>query len=430
MPETREALAKIAKILRVDKDEVLLPACKELERVTGRSGVLDNIVEENESQILDKIDIMGIERTADARDVYEALINKLQKDDKAIFDFFRQPDYTKPEAYKTVLGFARELAAVPEGFFLKHKKAEEFLRNKPPQRILDALGYQTASELIAKEDLLEIYAAMRFLESQEWMNDVFFKQYESLKPDDFEKRNIDLRVISPQWVKAAERFMQKKYHNLSHLKELGVIFIIPWSMGYAGETIRMFSLLLHYLHEVEFYARLFERFSTVPEMFTTNLIAALRGDVPMERPSEKNTWLIIQRYLAKDDENDWRLIWPHVSPEAMHWQKAEDDLVRMGSKFQIHGLRFWRDTDWVGDYFPTSAGIEVLVSFDLVDTAMSLVQKKELVKYFYHHQEALWNKIFASYVGEKEMRDLMVEHFTEHEIRISKMALIWEKLKQ
>lgn len=430
MAEVSEATAKIAKILRVDKDEVLLPACKELERITGRTGVLEGIAEENESQILDKIDILGVERAADARDVYDALINKLRRDDQALFDFFRQPDYTKPEAYKTVLGFARELAAIPDGFFLKHKKAEEFLRANPPQKILSALGYQTVSELLAKEDLLEIYAAMRFLESQEWMNEVFFKQYESLQPDDFEKRQIDLRVISSRWVKAAERFMQKKYHNLSHLKELGVIFIIPWSLGYAGETIRMFSLLLHYLHEVNFYARLFEFFSRVPEMFATNLISALRGDVPQERPPETKTWLIIQRYLAKDDENDWRLVWPHVNPEAMHWQKAEDDLVKMGSKFQIHGLRFWRDTDWIGNFFPTPAGIDVLVSFDLVDTAMSLVQQKELVKYFYHQQEALWNKIFSSYVGEKELHDLMVEHFMEHEIRLSKLALVWEKLRQ
>jgi len=37
------------------------------------------------------------------------------------------------------------------------------------------------------------------------------------------------------------------------------------------------------------------------------------------------------------------------------------------------------------------------VSFNLVDTVMSLVKEKEMVKYLYHHQEALWNKIFTAY---------------------------------
>jgi hypothetical protein len=31
---------------------------------------------------------------------------------------------------------------------------------------------------------------------------------------------------------------------------------------------------------------------------------------------------------------------------------------------------------------------------------MGLVKKKELTKFVYHHNEALWNKIFIEYFGE------------------------------
>jgi hypothetical protein len=41
---------------------------------------------------------------------------------------------------------------------------------------------------------------------------------------------------------------------------------------------------------------------------------------------------------------------------------------------------------------------------------MSLVQEKEMVKYLYHHQEALWNKVFSSYYGEDEMERLIKEN--------------------
>ena len=43
---------------------------------------------------------------------------------------------------------------------------------------------------------------------------------------------------------------------------------------------------------------------------------------------------------------------------------------------------------------------EKLVSFNLVDTVMSLVKEKEMIKYLYHHQEALWNRIIIEHLGE------------------------------
>ena len=60
-------------------------------------------------------------------------------------------------------------------------------------------------------------------------------------------------------------------------------------------------------------------------------------------------------------------------------------------------------------FFKIETGGEVPVSFNLVDTVMSLVQEKEMIKYLYHHQEALWNKNFVSYFGEEKMEELIKE---------------------
>ncbi len=146
-------------------------------------------------------------------------------------------------------------------------------------------------------------------------------------------------------------------------------------------------------------------------IFSRNVISLLRGDTIDERlpASTKSPWLVIQRYLAKDDAHDWRLFEPHLNPEALHWERAERMLIKCGEIFNHFSdeLRFWDNLNWVGDYFQTETGIEVLVSFNLVDTAMSLVKEKELVKYLYHHQESLWNKIFIEYFGEEKMEELM-----------------------
>ena len=288
-------IEKIARILRVDKDEVLLSACQHLEKVTGRRGVLNRIAEEVDAKVFERLEALGVPRAAGAAEVYNAIISKVEADDLALYDLFRKPDYSQPEAYKTVLGFAREISRAGEGFFLKHEKAREFLERQPPNNILEALGYQNISDLLAKEDLLEVFSALRFLESSEWLNSVFFKQYETITPADFEKRPIELRVLSPQWVRPAEKFMQKKHHNLSHLKELGVCFVIPWTIGHTGETLRMFGLLVHYMHEISFYARLFSIFSEHPRTFAENVISSLRGDIPDKRPDDIRIWLIVQR---------------------------------------------------------------------------------------------------------------------------------------
>ena len=76
-------------------------------------------------------------------------------------------------------------------------------------------------------------------------------------------------------------------------------------------------------------------------------------------------------------------------------------------------LQFWHNLDWVGDYFKDEVGNDVLVSFNLVDTVMSLVKQKELVKYLYHHQEALWNKIFIEYFNREELEKFSKEYLLQ-----------------
>ena len=270
------------------------------------------------------------------------------------------------------------------------------------------MGIEILKELFGmnKED----YGVLN-MENQEWMNEVFFKQYERLTPNDFEERELRLHVLDPRWNKAADGFLKHKWHNISHLKEMGVVFVIPATLGLAGEILRMVSLIFHYLSEVPYYSDVARMLADLPaggpETFAKSFISLLRGDV-LDRKmqeGEKSLWFVIQRYLAKDDPNEWRLFVPHINPEAIHWMRAEENLIEVGRRLDggRDDLGFWPHQDWVGDFFKDKDGNEILVSFDLVDTVMSLVKKREQVKFLYHHQEALWNKIFMEYFGREEL---------------------------
>lgn len=407
---------KIAGILRVDKD-VIAHVEKRCSDATGRKDVMAKISDENDAMMKNRLDSLGLSFGSSAKDIFAALIKKVGEDDRRLFEVLKNPQCHTHEGCRSILDAAHKIAGKPKGFFLKREKAEALLRAAPPQKIIASLGYANADELIAKEDFWEIWSALRFLEDRDWLNGVFFKQYESLTPSDFEEREIIVRPLGEKWRAAAESFVKKKYHNISHLKELGIIFIIPVLLDINGELLRTFTLILHYLNEIPFYSRLFEQYAKDESTFARNVISLLRGDVIDERIPEKedrSLWLVVQRYLAKEDKNDWRLFVPHVNPEALHWERAERMLVHAGEldHFGVN-FAFWGNLGWVGNHFKTDAGIDALVSFNLVDTVMSLVKEKELAKYLYHHEEAMWNKIFSEYFGEDEMEKRMVANLTK-----------------
>ena len=412
----RSAADKIAKFLRSDK-HTIYKMDDRLSFITGKKGVLDKIVQENEEQIKDRLLVLGVSRDAGVKEIYDALISKIEADDNLIFNSLGGAVCNNQKDCNKILEKAKKVAAVNHGFFLKKEKALEFLRKEPPKKVMSYLGYQSVDEMINKENFLELYSALRFLEGSDWLNQVFFKQYENLTPEDFEERPVVVHALNEKWGKIAEKFVVKKWHNISHLKELGVVFVIPISLGISGEILRMLSLIFHYLHEIPFYSEIFKKISEVPGTFSENFVSLLRGDVLERRLPEGNKAqrLVVQRYLAKDDENDWRLFIPRINPEAMHWLKAEEDLVKMAVQADGYSeeMQFWHNLDWVGDYFKDEIGNDVLVSFNLVDTVMSLVKQKEFVKYLYHHQEALWNKIFMEYFSPKELEMFCKEYLLQ-----------------
>lgn len=404
-----EAHDIIARILRTDKDNVAKLEGR-LSALTGKQGVLEKIVFENGEKIKDRLSRLGVSHDVRAKWVYDALIQKIEENDKDLCAALGSDMCASHHNdFQIVVDAVSRVRKVPSGFFVKKEKLISFLETEPPKKVMEFLGYSSVQDMLAHEDLFEVMSALRFIEGNEWLNKSFFVQYERLTPDDFEEREIEIRVLSEKWGKYARQFVMKKWHNVSHLKEFGAIFIIPVSLGIPGETLRTMSLVFHYTHEIPFYSDIIRTSATRPETFAAQFISLLRGDTyDTQFPkSEKMQFLVVQRYLAKDDENDWRLFAPRINPEALHWTKAEENLASLGTTFghSGHELKFWSDLGWVGDFFKDETGNSLLVSFDLVDTVMSLVKKHEEVKFLYHHQEALWNKIFMEYFSRTELEE-------------------------
>jgi len=424
---------KLYKLLRMPDDSALKELDAKMSAITGKTRVIKEIEEENEWRLEKAVKRFGLDpKEASIREVRDALLGHLKKSEDRLNIFLGGEDGKEFTNFESLIKHGHELMNPKKLWVLKKEKFREILEGNPPPNIMKKFGYKDGKELFDKENLLEVANSLRFMESKEWMHETFDKAYGSLTPDDFEEREAEVVVLSGKWLEVALPFVEKKRHNLSHLKELGLVFIIPIEIKDDGELIRVFALYLHYLYEVQFYSDLFKglrdgSISSGGRSFPEGVISLLRGDildsVPAPSSDSSYNWLIIQRYLAKEDRWGEKLFTPHVNPEAIHWGKAEEALTKLDKEDLSLTFGLWLDLDWVGGYFKEDEGAPLvspipdgerdeadknMLSFDLIDTVMGLVMEEKNIKYLYHQQEALWNRIFEGYMGDEDKLEKMI----------------------
>ena len=411
------SILELARILGVDPS-VLSNLDNSMIEITGKKGVPDLIFDKNKQMVEDVLQKINFGK--DNSDAYHILGNLRET-------IFSHEDELKkflneaPGAniFEKAVNFAKKMVKVERGYFLKKENIKNILLARPPRHLLEYLGYNNIDSLIANEDLVECFSALRFIESNEWMHETFEKEYSKFTPDDFEEREIEIKVLGEKWHKIAEKFVAKKHHNVSHLKEFGVVFLNPISENIPGKLLRDFLLFLHYFHEIEFYSKLFRKYAKM-ENFSDNLKALLRGDVKEIFTVENGDWLIVQRYLSKENPKDPRLFLPRVNPEALHWLRGERDFGAYFKNTSYSDLAIWSDLSWIGGFLKIGDK-EELLSFDIEDNIMSVVSfiEGQGQQFFtYHQREAMWTKIFSEYVGgEENTEKFLIDNFDKGVIR-------------
>jgi hypothetical protein len=210
-----------------------------MEQNTGKKGVAQKIYEENEAIVNRKLEELGVQKDkADAQYVEAELLKKTKEADNAFYEFLSKPDFSQQSCCSAMIGVIKTIAKLKPGYFIKEEKLRDFIVLNPPKNIMAALGYVDVSKLLAQEDLYEIFAALRFVENERWLNEVFFRPYNDLSAANFEERKTEIKVLGEKWLSIAEKFVGKKLHNISHLKEVGLVFIIPIKKeNFAGQTL-------------------------------------------------------------------------------------------------------------------------------------------------------------------------------------------------
>ena len=388
------------------KEPLLDHALHQLELQTHQKGVDIILAAEITETVARRTKQLGLTASATGPELYDALIARVALHDDHLAHAIggTEPD-NLAEMIPLIVKAAQAAPLPKDGWFLKVDKATEMLRRMPPMAIMDRLGHHLVSRLLEQEDIFELFLALRFVESPEFLND-FDKLYLDLKASDFESRRIKVVPFAAnKWGDVAEHFIAKKRHNITHSKEMGAIAVMPMKEErMTGVTLKSLPLILHYYNEIRLYSSFFKL------MQTKKNFGAIVSDTLIADPAHVKIvdnahihWRVIQRYFGKmKNELHPEIFEPHLQPEDLHWRKAEEVLYDIDPE-----LKFWKNLDYVavlkGDTHDT-------VTFNLMDLSLSYSNGISYPdRYLYHFREALWNEVFARYMGEKALEEQLLD---------------------
>lgn len=385
------------------KEPLFDHALEELEKRAGKKGIDAALAGEIAQKAGEAASKLGLAPDCSGPELYEALVAKVKEQDEHLANTIGGKD--PEDVHEMIPLVVRRIEQVQmprDGWFIKTEVAEAMLKAMPPEAVMQRLGHKTIEDLLEKEDLYEVYGSLRFAEEADWLNK-FNAGYSKLKPSDFEPRNIRIVQFDPnKWGDIAEHFIQKKLHNITNLKELGAICVMPMTIErMPGVTLKVMPLIFHYFNEIRLYSAFFKLMQTKKnfgEIVATTLIADT-PDIPLVEKGHIH-WRVIQRYFGKlKNESHPEIFEPHVQPEDLHWRKAENLLYQVDSE-----LEMWRDMDYVAVLKDGET-----VTFNLMDVSLSYSNGLKFAdRYLYHFRESLWNEVFARYFGEKILEEQLL----------------------
>lgn len=417
-------MSKLLSELLAAEEPMFSLALKQLEQVSGNASVDVRLTAEIVGKVHMKVRALGLDpKDTTGPELYRALINLLVKHDEFLAKRIGIED-TKDvsEVLKRVAEAVPAINMPRKAWVLKPSVAKRLIKATPPKKVMKQLGYRSIDSLVKRESVHELFAAMRFIESKEWV-DNFISKYKGLKPSDFENRQIEIiQMDADKWGKSAMDFVHSHRQNITHLKELGVVALLPLPIKQmSGLTIITLPLLLHYINEIRVYTSFFKSQQTSPE-FASKIIETLVSDPGRHVPVAGHHihWRVIHRHLGSEHSKIADLFEPHIEPEDLIWRKTEETLYRLEP-----ALHFWFDMEYVGVVFDSQP-----VSFNLLDVATSYVNNLSYGQQTAHHmRQSIWNEIYLRYVREQAVERQVARHFGQSENELDIIALGLEDIK-
>ncbi len=399
----------MAKVLRdlLDAEEPIFSlALQQLERASGSNGTDARLIGEIAEKMRTSAEHIGLDpHDSTDREIYAGMLAQIERDNQRVIKLIGGTDPDDVKANIPLIVKAVEAMDIPRDcWVLKRSVAKKLLKTMPPKALMKHLGYRSVDSMLKHENIDEVYTALRFSEGPEWLNK-YDELFKTISPSDFETRQISIvQMDHDKYVDLAEHFVQKKFHNVTHTKEMGTIIIVPMKVDkMKGITLKTLPLLFHYINEVRLYSAFF-KLKQVNKNFGETVVETLIADPgnAAQMAGSHVHWRVIQRYFGKlKEEGHPEAFEPHVQPEDLHWRKAEENLAQLDPE-----MKFWVDQDYVAKL----ADDGLPLTYNMMDVSLAYSNGESYeTRYFYHFRESLWNEIFMRYMGHKNLENSILK---------------------
>ncbi len=399
-------MSKLLRELLEAKEPLFTQSLRELEFITSKKNIDTKLTAEIIEKTHAVIRSLGLD-SADTtnRELFHALDRRVGEHNKNFAKSIGSNDNAPiREIVPKLVDIAHQAKIPRDAWVIKKSVAKDLLREMPPKTMMKHLGYRSIESMFKNENFSEIYTALRFSEGDDWLNsynELFTKR---ISPSDFETREIEIIIMDhDKWADITEHFVNKKKHNITHTKELGVIVVVPMKQTHMrGLSLKTLPLIFHYFNEIRLYSAFF-KFKSTQQNFGETISNTLIADTGTGATVANFHihWRVIQRYFGKLGDQPPEVFQPHVQPEDLHWRRAAEIMYDISPE-----LKFWSNLEYVGrlnkDLHP--------VAFNLFDVSFAYSNEEKFeTRYFYHMREALWNEIFMRYMGETTLKKQILQ---------------------
>lgn len=385
-------------------------ALQRLEQASGHTSADVRLTADIVAKSHQKMRELGLDpKDTTGEELYAALLELIKRHDSFLARKVGVSDTGDvQEALSGLYVFLQELDIQKSVWVLKHSVAKRMLKESPPRKVMKQLGYRSIDSMLKRESVNELYCALRFMESSEWLRSFTEKYRNKLSASDFETRPVEfLYFDSTKWGSTIEAYVRVKRHNVTHMKELGVVAILPLPMRQLqGIIIATLPLILHYVNEVRMYSAYFKLQQVRPHF--GQVVAKTLLDDPHDHASlagHNIHWRSVYKHFGMHGLSQAsELFEPHVRTEDLLWRKAEETLYRIEP-----ALHFWHDMDYVGARFDGQT-----VSFSLMDMAANYVNRlafnAQSVQYF---RMSLRAELYARYMHQPVLERQIVNQLQD-----------------
>ncbi len=402
-------MARVLAELLGQPDTDLSALIQRLESAAGLPGVDVRLIAELSATTQAKLKELGLDpNDTTGRELYHALQALVALHDKYLAQIFKAQDARSvSEVLPKIVSGLQGLPQFGHAWVLKSSVAKKLLKKMPPKKIMKHLGYRSVDSLLKREHVGELLCATRFAESQAWQHRLI-KQYKHLKPTDFEVRDVEIRYLDQtRWSGLVDDFVLQNHHNVCHLKEYGIILVLPLPLDrMKGLFVTLVPLILHYLAEIRLYSAFFKLEQVKPH-FGDSIVDTLLHDKTgdMYIAGQPLHWRTIGRHFGGKSRHQPEVFEPHVQQEDLLYRKAEDLIYRLEP-----ALKFWDGLDFV---LNKNDNIRP-VSMSLLDNAISYCNGLEYGQHVtYHAQNSLWNELLLRYMSQEALEQKVLDQLSD-----------------